>query len=119
MPARVGCNMPCALYAHGHLNLIRGRLLGAHPLGGRLLGGRPLRGRPLRGRRHLGLRSIRTSLAADRTVGISLALSRINLEAVRHALDERHKVKAAIEVQGTGAGGKSETYQVTVALTWR
>ena len=109
MHVRVGCNMACALYAHGHLNLTRGRLLG----------GRPLGGRPLHGRRHLGLRSIRTSLAADRTVGISLALSRINLEAVRHALDEHHKVKASIEVQATGAGGKSETYQVTVALTWR
>jgi hypothetical protein len=95
----VGCNMACSLYAHGHLNLTRDRLLN--------------------GRRHLGLRSVRTSLAADRTVGISLGLSRINLTAVRHALDAHHKVKASIEVQGTGAGGKTQTYQVTVTLTWR
>lgn len=100
----VGCNMACSLYAHGHLNLTRGRVL---------------HGRLLRGRRHLGLRSIRTSLVADRTAGISLALSRINLTAVRRALAAHHKVKAAIEVQGTAAGGKTQTYQVTVALTWR
>jgi hypothetical protein len=100
----VGCNMACSLYAHGHLNLTRGRLLG---------------GRLLRGRRHLGLRPIRTSLVADRTAGISLSLSRINLTAVRHALDTHYKVKAAIEVQGTAANGKQQTYQVTVTLTWR
>ena len=100
----VGCNMACSLYAHGHLNLTRGRVL---------------HGRLLSGRRHLGLRSIRTSLVADRTAGISLSLSRINLTAVRRALAAHHKVKASIEVQGTAAGGKTQTYQVTVALTWR
>jgi hypothetical protein len=56
---------------------------------------------------------------ADRTVGISLSLSRINLTAVRHALDTHHKVKASIDVQGTGAGGKSQSYLVSVVLTWR
>ncbi len=90
----VGCNMVCSLYAHGHLNLLRGR-------------------------RHLGLRSVRTSLAADRTVGIKLSLSRINLTAVRRALDAHHKVRASIEVQGTGANGKRQTYKVTVTLTYR
>jgi hypothetical protein len=65
------------------------------------------------------LRGIRTSLVAHHTVGITLSLSRINLAAVRHALDANHKVKASIEVQGTGAKGKTQTYQVTVTLTWR
>ncbi len=90
--------MVCSLYAHGHLNLLRGRG---------------------RRRRHLGLRSVRRSLAADRTVGIKLSLSRPNLAAVRRALDAHHKVKASIEVQGTGANGKQQTYLVSVVLTWR
>jgi hypothetical protein len=90
----VGCNMTCSLYAHGHLNLTRGR-------------------------RHLGLRSTRTSLVAHRTVGIKLSLSRPNLAAVRRALRRHHTVRAAIEVQGTGANGKQQTYLVNVVLTWR
>jgi phospholipase C len=90
----VGCNMACSLYAHGHLNLKRGR-------------------------RHLGLRSVRKSLVAHRTVGISLSLSRRNLAAVRRALDAHHKVKASIEVQATGAGGLRQSYEVSVVLTWR
>jgi hypothetical protein len=86
--------MTCSIYAHGHLNLTRDR-------------------------RHLGLRGIRTSLVAYRTVGISLSLSRPNLAAVRHALDMRQTVKASIEVQGTAANGEHQTYPVTVTLTWR
>jgi hypothetical protein len=54
----VGCNMACSVYAHGHLSLRRGR-------------------------RHLGLRSVRKSFAAHRTVGILLSLSRRNLSAIR------------------------------------
>jgi hypothetical protein len=74
----------------------------------------------VRGRRHLGLRSTRTSLAAHRTLGISLALSPANLAAVRRvALAGHYTVKASIEVQATSANGKSQTYQVSVTLTRR
>jgi len=66
----VGCNMACSIYAHGHLNLTRGR-------------------------RHLGLRLVRTSLTAHRTVGIALSLSRRNLSAVRRALSGHRSVKAS------------------------
>jgi phospholipase C len=90
----VGCNMACSLYAHGHLNLTRHR-------------------------RHLGLRPLRTSLAADRTVGIALSLSRRNLSAVRRALREHRSIKALIEVQATGADGLRQSYLVSVVLTWR
>jgi hypothetical protein len=90
----IGCNTACSLYAHGHLTLTRGR-------------------------RHLGLRSIRTSLVAHRTIGISLSLSRRNLNAVRRALRSHRSVKASIEMQVTGAGGLGQSYLVSVVLTWR
>jgi phospholipase C len=90
----VGCNMACSIYAHGHLNLKRGH-------------------------RHLGLRLVRTSLTAHRTVGISLSLSRRNLVAVRRALRKHRSVKASIEVQATGVDGLRQNYLVSVALTWR
>ncbi len=90
----VGCNMACSIYAHGHLNLTRGR-------------------------RHLGLRLVRTSLVAHRTVGIALSLSRRNLSAVRRALRRHRSVKASIEVQATGADGMRQDYLVSVVLTWR
>jgi copper(I)-binding protein len=76
----VGCNEACSIYAHGHLNLRRGR-------------------------RHLGLRSVRTNLAADRTVRITLSLSHRNLSAVHRALERHRSVKAAIVLEATGAGG--------------
>ncbi len=90
----VGCNMACSIYAHGHLNLTRGH-------------------------RHLGLRLVRTSLEAHRTVGIALSLSRRNLSAVRRALRRHRSVKASIEVQATGADGLRQSYLVSVVLTWR
>ncbi len=90
----VGCNMACSLYAHGHLNLPRGR----HPL---------------------RLRSLRRSLAAHRTVGISLSLSRRNLIAVHSALRKHRSVKASIDVEAAGAGGSRQGYHVDVVLTWR
>ena len=90
----VGCNEACSIYAHGHLNLRRGR-------------------------RHLGLRSARTKLVAGRAVRIALSLSHRNLSAVHRALERHRSVKAAIEVQATGAGGRREDYSVTVVLTWR
>ncbi len=90
----VGCNMACSLYAHGHLNLLRGR-------------------------GHLRLRSNRTSLVADRTVGIALSLSRRNLIAARRALRKHRSVKASIDVEATGADGVLRGYYVTVVLTWR
>jgi phospholipase C len=90
----VGCNEACSIYAHGHLNLRRGR-------------------------HHLGLRSVRTKLAADRTVRIALSLSHRNLSAVHRALREHRSVKAAIEVEATSSGGRREDYSVTVVLTWR
>jgi len=90
----VGCNMECSVYAHGHLNLRRGR-------------------------RHLGLRSVRTKLAADQTVRIALSLSHGNLHALHRALQRHRSVRAAIVVEATGAGGRREDYSVTVVLTWR
>ncbi len=90
----VGCNEACSIYAHGHLNLRRGR-------------------------RHLGLRSVRTKLAAGRAVRIALSLSRRNLSAVHRALLRHRSVKTAIVVEATGAGGRREDYSATVVLTWR
>ena len=90
----VGCNEACSLYAHGHLNLLRHR-------------------------RHLGLRSVRTSLTADHTVRIALSLSHANLAGVRHALRTHYTVKASIEVEASGVDGKRQDYRVSVVLTWR
>jgi phospholipase C len=90
----VGCNMACSLYAHGHLNLLRGR-------------------------GHLRLHSIRASLTADRTVGIALSLSHRNLSAVRRALHKHRSVKASIDVEATTADGVRRGYEVNVVLTWR
>ncbi len=90
----VGCSEACSIYARGHLNLRRGR-------------------------RHLGLRGVRTTLVAGRAVRIALSLSRRNLSAVHRALERHRSVKAAIEVEATGAGGRREDYSVTVVLSWR
>ena len=90
----VGCNLACSLYAHGHLNLTRHH-------------------------RHLGLRSIRATLAANQTVRIALSLSRSNLAAVRRALHRHRIVKASIEVDATGGSGQRQTYSVEVTLSWR
>ncbi len=87
--------MECSIYAHGHLNLMRGR-------------------------RHLGLRSVRTTLTPDHAVRIALSLSRANLAAVRRvALAGHYTVKAAVVVEATGVNGKRQTYQVIVVLSWR
>ena len=86
--------MACTLDAHGHLNLLRHR-------------------------RHLGLRRVQTTLEPDHTVQIALALSPANLAAARRALGAHHTVKSSIEVQATTPSGKSQTYHVTVTLTWR
>ncbi len=72
-----------------------------------------------RGRRHLGLRGVRTTLVADRTVRIALSLSHRNLSAVHRALERHRSVKAAIVLEATGAGGRREEYGVTVVLSWR
>jgi len=89
----VGCNEACSVYAHGHLNLTRGR-------------------------RHLGLRSVLTTLLPGHTMRIALSLSHSNLSAVHRALDRGHTVKAAVVVE-VASGGEHQTYQVTVTLTWR
>jgi len=52
-------------------------------------------------------------------VQIALALSPANLAAVRHALAAHYTVKSSIEVQATTPSGKSQTYQVTIPLTYR
>jgi len=90
----VGCNMACSLYAHGHLNLLRGH-------------------------RHVSLRGVRRSLAAHKTVGIALSLSHRDLPAVRRALDRHRPVKASIEVEVAGADGLRQSYHVNVVLSWR
>jgi phospholipase C len=90
----VGCNTACSLYAHGHLSLLRGR-------------------------EHLRLRSVRTSLEADRTVGIALSLSPRVLAAARGALRKHRSVEASIDVEATGTDGALRGYFVNVVLTWR
>ena len=94
----VGCNMVCSLYAHGHLNLLRGRG---------------------RRRRHLGVAQ-HPQIARGRSHGRHQALT-LAPEPGRGAprAAQAPSVKAAIEVQGTGANGKSQTYLVSVVLTWR
>jgi phospholipase C len=89
----LGCNMECAIYAHGHLNLLRGR-------------------------RHLGLQSKLVVLAAHHTIGIAISMSKANLAAVRRALAKGYPVKTTIEVQAE-SGGERQLYDVDVRLTWR
>ena len=90
----VGCDRACSLDAHGHLNLLRHR-------------------------RHLGLRRVRTTLAAGHAVRIALSLSRRNLASVRRALRAHRKVKASIKVDATDASGQRQAYRVAVTLSWR
>ena len=89
----LGCNMECAIYVHGHLNLMRGR-------------------------RHMGLQSKLVALEAHKTVGVALSMSKTNLDAVRRPLAGNYPVKAAIEVQAE-SGGERQEYSVVVQLTWR
>jgi phospholipase C len=90
----VGCNMVCSLSAHGQLNLRRGR-------------------------RHLGLRAVRRTLPAHRTVRIAISLSRRNLAAVLHALRRHRLVLASVEVDATGIDNQRQSYQVNVTLSNR
>jgi hypothetical protein len=87
------CDMECSVYAHGHLNLMRGR-------------------------RHLGLRPVLTTLEPGHAERIELSLSHANLSAVHHALERGHPVKAAVVVQAA-SGGEHQDYSVSVVLTWR
>ena len=89
----LGCNMECSLYAHGHLNLMRGR-------------------------RHLGLRSVLTTLMPGHAIRIALSLSHANLSALHHALQQGHSARATIEVEA-GSGDERQTYGVVVRLSWR
>ena len=89
----LGCNMECSVYAHGHLNLMRGH-------------------------RHLGLRSVLTTLEPGHAMRIALSLSHANLSAVHRALERGHPVKATVEVEAR-SGAERQTYQVGVVLTWR
>jgi phospholipase C len=89
----VGCNLACSLYAHGHLDV-------AHE------------------RRQPRLRSLRTTLAAGRTVGISLSLPGRALTAVRGALRRHRTIGVSIDVEVTSAD-MLQGYHVNVALTSR
>ncbi len=89
----LGCNMECAIYAHGHLNLLRGR-------------------------RHLGLQQKLVALAAHKAVGVAISMSKVNLAAVRRALSSHYPVKASLQVQAE-SGGERQLYDVDVRLTWR
>ena len=89
----LGCNMECSVYAHGHLNLMRGR-------------------------RHLGLQSVLSTLEPGHATRIALSLSHANLSAVHHALERGHPVKVTVEVEA-GSGGERQDYRVGVVLTWR
>jgi hypothetical protein len=89
----LGCSLECSVYAHGHLNLMRGR-------------------------RHLGLRPVLTTLEPGHAERIALSLSHANLSAVHHALERDHQVKAAVVVQAA-SGAERQVYSVVVQLTWR
>ncbi len=80
----LGCDMECSVYAHGHLNLLRGR-------------------------RHLGLRRVLTTLEPGHAMRIALSLSHANLSAVHRALQHGESVKAAVEVQATSGDGRTDT----------
>jgi len=89
----LGCNTECSIYAHGHLNLMRGR-------------------------RHLGLRSKLTALEPGHAQRIALSLSHVNLSAVHHAIDTHRSVRATVGVLAE-SGGEQEGYSVRVVLSWR
>ena len=90
----VSCNEMCSIYAYGHLNLIRHR-------------------------RHIGLRSVKTKLIADHSERITVSLTHRDLSVVHYALLRRRSVKAAIEIEASGAAGRHQTYRVEVTLSWR
>jgi phospholipase C len=90
----VGCNMSCSLYAHGHLSLTQAR-------------------RPLR------LLSKHEALAAHRTVGISVSLSRRVLASVRAALRARRRIEALISVEARAPEQPLNGYFAPVRLTYR
>jgi hypothetical protein len=90
----VGCNMSCAIYAHGHLSLTR------------------------RGR-HLRLRSATATLAANHAVRITLYISRSEGAALRRALRTGRKVEALIDVDAGAAGEAPKSYLVHVQLYYR
>jgi hypothetical protein len=89
----LGCDMECSIYAHGHLNLLRGR-------------------------RHLGLQSILSTLEPGHATRIALTLSHANLSVVHHALETGHSVRAKVEVEAA-SGAERQRYDVDVRLTWR
>ncbi len=89
-----GCNMVCSLYAHGHLNLLRGR-------------------------GHLVLRSVRRSLVAHRTVSIVLSLPPSQMPATLSAMRAGHPLEAFIEVSATASGliDPPHPYRVRISLS--
>ncbi|MCL2769806.1 MAG: hypothetical protein FWD42_06820 [Solirubrobacterales bacterium] len=90
----VGCNLGCALYAHGHLSLR------SH-------------------HRNMRLGSVRMSLAPSHAVRIALALSRGALAAVRAASRGRRHVEALIWVGVSAPGQSARGYLVRVRLSYR
>jgi len=91
----LGCNVECSIYAHGHLNLMRGHR-----------------------HRHLGLRPVLGTLQAGHAQRIALSLSHANLSAVHHAIDAHRSVRATVEVEAR-SGDEQQTYSVVVRLSWR
>jgi hypothetical protein len=89
----LGCDMECSVYAHGHLNLTRGR-------------------------RHLGLRSVPRTSEPGHATRVALSLSHANLSALHHALEQGYPVKAAIQAH-VQSGRVRELYGVDVRLSWR
>ena len=81
----LGCDLECSLYAHGHLNLMRGR-------------------------RHLGLQSVLSTLEPGHATRIALSLSHANLSAVHRALQRGDPVKAAVEVEAA-SGAERRRYE--------
>ena len=86
--------MECSIYAHGHLNLMRGR-------------------------RHLGLRGVLTTLTAGHATRIALSLSHANLSAVHRALEKGHPVMATVVVEVRVRRRAPGPTKSSCVLTWR
>ncbi len=90
----VTCSEACAVYAHGHLGLLRDH-------------------------RHLRLESAHATLTAGHATRIALTLSRAVGAALRRAARGGHTVQALIDLDVTVAGTAGKSYLVHVQLSYR
>jgi phospholipase C len=90
----VTCSEACAVYAHGHLGLLRHH-------------------------RHLRLASAHATLTAGHATRITLTLSRAVGAALRRAARGGRTVQALIDLDVTAVGGVGHSYLVRVQLSYR